>query len=185
MMDDLCAPGSPGILPRWTSSAKSGVGTSLNPNGRVWFTLSHGILNEVYYPRIDRAAIRGLSLIVTGEKGFFPEEKGGARWRMELLAPGVPSYPSPPSTPGGLTTSADPFPPEGNCASNCWPRPSFTGRPTAGSGSRMFRLSIPASALNVADLPTAELPAGKGVAFTFFWPEAGRWEGVDCSVGVE
>ena len=42
------APGQPGIPPRWTSSAKSGVGTALNNASRVWFTLSHGILDEVY-----------------------------------------------------------------------------------------------------------------------------------------
>jgi glucoamylase len=34
------APGNPGIPARWTSSAKSGVGTALNPSSRVWFTLS-------------------------------------------------------------------------------------------------------------------------------------------------
>ncbi len=42
------APGWPGIAPRWTSSAKTGVGTALNQHSKVWFTLSHGILNEVY-----------------------------------------------------------------------------------------------------------------------------------------
>jgi glucoamylase len=60
------APGRPGIPPRWTSSAKSGVGTSLGAGSRVWFTLSHGILNEVYYPRVDQACLRDLGLIVTG-----------------------------------------------------------------------------------------------------------------------
>jgi len=55
------APGWPGIPARWTSSAKSGVGTALTARSRVWFTLSHGILNEVYYPRIDQAA-RGTSV---------------------------------------------------------------------------------------------------------------------------
>ena len=45
------APGWPGTPPRWTSSAKSGVGTALRATSRVWFTLSHGILNEIYYPR--------------------------------------------------------------------------------------------------------------------------------------
>ena len=44
------APGWPGIPPRWTSSAKTGVGTALNQHSKVWFTLSHGILNEVYFP---------------------------------------------------------------------------------------------------------------------------------------
>ncbi|MGA8312178.1 MAG: hypothetical protein WB755_19265, partial [Terriglobales bacterium] len=47
------APGWPGISPRWTSSAKTGIGTALNLHSRVWFTLSHGILNEVYFPRVD------------------------------------------------------------------------------------------------------------------------------------
>ncbi|RVC07536.1 hypothetical protein, partial [Mesorhizobium sp. M7A.F.Ca.CA.002.15.2.1] len=49
------APGAPGIPARWTSSAKSGVGTSLSPAGRIWFTISHGMLNEIYYPRVDSA----------------------------------------------------------------------------------------------------------------------------------
>lgn len=36
------APGRPGIPPRWTSSAKSGVGTALSLTSRVWFTVGHG-----------------------------------------------------------------------------------------------------------------------------------------------
>ena len=51
------APGAPGIAARWTSSAKSGVGTALTARSQVWFTLSHGILNEIYYPRIDHACM--------------------------------------------------------------------------------------------------------------------------------
>jgi glucoamylase len=65
------APGQPGIPPRWTSSAKSGVGTALNNASRVWFTLSHGILDEVYYPRVDQACTRDLGLIVTDGHNFF------------------------------------------------------------------------------------------------------------------
>ena len=52
------APGWPGIPPRWTSSAKSGVATALSATSRVWFTLSHGILDEIYYPRVDQACTR-------------------------------------------------------------------------------------------------------------------------------
>ena len=55
-------PGAPGLQPRWTSSAKSGVGTAVSSASRLWFTISHGILNEVYYPRIDRACTRDLRL---------------------------------------------------------------------------------------------------------------------------
>ncbi len=73
------APGWPGIPGRWTSSAKSGVGTAAGRDSRVWFTLSHGILNEVYYPRVDRACIRDLGCIVTDGQAYFSEEKRDAR----------------------------------------------------------------------------------------------------------
>lgn len=86
------APGQPGIPPRWTSSAKSGVGTSLTSESRVWFTLSHGILNEVYYPRIDQACIRDMGLLVSDGKEFFSEEKRQAQSQVETLAEGVPAF---------------------------------------------------------------------------------------------
>ncbi|HEV3207110.1 MAG TPA: glucan 1,4-alpha-glucosidase [Terriglobales bacterium] len=86
------APGWPGIPPRWTSSAKRGVGTALNLHSRVWFTLSHGILNEVYFPRVDQACTRDLGLIVTDGSGFFSEEKRHCRFENLPLEPGVPVY---------------------------------------------------------------------------------------------
>ena len=46
------APGAPGIPPTWTSSAKDMVGCALG-SSRLWFTLGFGIVNEVYYPRVD------------------------------------------------------------------------------------------------------------------------------------
>src|SRR5665811_375066 len=83
------APGRPGIPPRWTSSAKTGVGTARH--GRVWFTTSHGILNEIYYPRIDRACTRDFGLLISAEDGLFLEEKRDAtpqqHW-LDHLAPG-------------------------------------------------------------------------------------------------
>lgn len=86
------APGWPGIPAKWTSSAKSGVGTALNAASRVWFALSHGIFNEIYYPRVDRACTRDLGLIVTDGREFFSEEKRHARHDVEYLAAGVPAY---------------------------------------------------------------------------------------------
>ena len=38
--------------------------------------------------------------------------------------------------------------------------------------------------IHVADLPVADLPPGATVTFTFFWPDAGHWEGETFSVGV-
>jgi len=58
-------PGGPGSPARWTSSAKTGVGMALGNKSHVWFTLSHGIFNEIYYPRIDQACVRDMGLIVT------------------------------------------------------------------------------------------------------------------------
>jgi glucoamylase len=86
------APGWPGIPPRWTSSAKSGVGTSVGAGSRVWFTVSHGILNEVYYPRVDQACLRDLELIVTDGREFFSEEKRHCASVLEWAAPGVPAF---------------------------------------------------------------------------------------------
>jgi glucoamylase len=92
MGSDSLAPGWPGIPARWTSSAKTGVGTALNQASRVWFTLSHGIFDEIYYPREDQACTRDMGLIITSGKDFFSEEKRQTNQQVEALAPGVPAY---------------------------------------------------------------------------------------------
>lgn len=86
------APGWPGIPPRWTSSAKTGVGTALNQHSRVWFTLSHGILNEVYFPRVDQACTRDMGFVVTSGDDFFSEEKRHCTFENRPCEPGIPVY---------------------------------------------------------------------------------------------
>ncbi len=86
------APGAPGIPPKWTSSAKEGIGTAANLTSNVWFTLSHGILNETYFPRLDQACTRDLGLIVTDGEDFFSEEKRDARSELRWAAAGVPAF---------------------------------------------------------------------------------------------
>src|ERR1700741_4319866 len=66
------APGGPGIPPTWTSSAKDMVGCALGIS-RLWFTLGFGIVNEVYYPRVDIPQIRDLGFIVADGEGFWAE----------------------------------------------------------------------------------------------------------------
>ena len=90
-MKERYAPGWPGTPARWTSASKSGVGTALGESA-IWFTLSHGILNEVYAPRMDIAATRDLGLLVTAGGGFFSEEKRHADHRVAYPVPGVPFY---------------------------------------------------------------------------------------------
>jgi glucoamylase len=58
----------------------------------VWFTLSHGILNEVYYPRIDQACLRDLGVIVTDGHTFFSEEKRDTGSVTTWIEPGVPAF---------------------------------------------------------------------------------------------
>jgi glucoamylase len=86
------APGWPGIGPRWTSSAKSGIGTALNPHSRVWYTISHGILNEVYFPRVDQACTRDMGLIITDGQTYFSEEKRHCSFENVAYQPGIPAY---------------------------------------------------------------------------------------------
>lgn len=72
-MSENIAPGSPGIAATWTSSAKDLVGTGLG-QGRVWFTVGYGILNEVYWPSNSTPQIRDLGFIIAGED-FWSEIK--------------------------------------------------------------------------------------------------------------
>ncbi len=86
------APGRPGAPPRWTSGGKTAGGTSRSDACLVWFTIGRGVLNEVYYPRIDSPCTRDLYLIVTGPDGFFSDERENARHAVEWVAEGVPGF---------------------------------------------------------------------------------------------
>jgi glucoamylase len=86
------APGWPGIEPRWTTSAKSAVGTAFGEASRVWFTASHGILNEIYFPEVDSACVRDAGFLVAAAGGFRSEEKRHCRHSIEWLAAGVPAF---------------------------------------------------------------------------------------------
>jgi len=67
--------GAPGIEPRWTSSAKEGVGTAYHTSCRLWFTLSHGIINEIYYPHVDQPNTRDFQFLISDGETFCHEEK--------------------------------------------------------------------------------------------------------------
>lgn len=84
------APGAPGILPTWCSSAKEIVGCSLGPS-RIWFTIGGGILNEVYYPRVDIPQIRDLGFLVADGRGFWVEVKRLEQRTLSVAADGTPA----------------------------------------------------------------------------------------------
>jgi len=58
----------------------------------VWFTLSHGILNEVYYPTIDRPQIRDLQFLITDGATFCHEEKRDLDSEIECIEPYTLGY---------------------------------------------------------------------------------------------
>jgi glucoamylase len=80
--------GKPGIPPTWASSDKDRVGTALGTS-RLWFTLGHGILNEVFWPSVGRPQIRDLGFLVAKE-GFWREVKRVARYRLLEEDPASP-----------------------------------------------------------------------------------------------
>ena len=75
--------GAPGIEPRWTSSAKEGLGTAYHTSCRVWFTLSHGIVNEIYYPTVDQPNTRDFQFLISDGETFCHEEKRDLDHRIE------------------------------------------------------------------------------------------------------
>jgi glucoamylase len=58
--------GAPGIPPTWASSDKDFVTTALG-NARVWVTVGHGIINEIYWPSTGRPEIRDLGFYLIGK----------------------------------------------------------------------------------------------------------------------
>lgn len=91
-MEEKSSPGAPGIPPKWTSSAKTGIGKSINAASEVIFTLSHGILNEVYFPREDVACIRDMEMIITDGNDLFSEEKRATHSKTKMIKEGIPAY---------------------------------------------------------------------------------------------
>jgi glucoamylase len=77
--------GSPGLEPRWTSAAKDTVSTAYSASSRVWFTISHGILNEVYFPTIDRPQIRDMGFLISDGETFVHEEKRACETHFEYI----------------------------------------------------------------------------------------------------
>src|SRR5512135_1759600 len=75
LLQGHAASGGPGGEPRWTRSDKDGVGTAYSALSRVWFTVSKGILNEIYYPTIDRPQIRDFQFLITDGETFFSDER--------------------------------------------------------------------------------------------------------------
>jgi hypothetical protein len=91
-LEDSTAFGAPGIEPRWTSSAKEGVGTAHHTSCRVWFTLSHRIVNEIYYPHVDQPNTRDFQFLISYRRKRFATRKSATSTRLSRR--GTRIYPS-------------------------------------------------------------------------------------------
>ncbi len=92
------APGAPGSPSVWSYAGKQGIGTSYeqyvdkkyqdggptNDISKVWFSLAQGIVTETAFGQIDRAQIKDLQFLVTGN-GFFDEEKVDTNSTVDYL----------------------------------------------------------------------------------------------------
>ncbi len=84
------AAGKPGATARWTSGAKTIVGTARSFSSRIWYTVNNGTIAEIYFPDVDQANTRAVRFLVTGPDGFFSDELWDAKHSVSWMADGVP-----------------------------------------------------------------------------------------------
>ena len=82
------APGAPGLPPTWSSSDKDFVTTSLGAS-RLWATIGHGVVNEVFWPSTGRPRLRDLTFYLVGENGW-RDLKRVARYSLAQPTPTLP-----------------------------------------------------------------------------------------------
>ena len=80
--------GAPGRPPTWSSSDKDFVTTALGP-ARLWATIGHGVINEVFWPSTGEPQIRDLTFYLVGQ-GAFVDLKRERRYELRTPAPNVP-----------------------------------------------------------------------------------------------
>ncbi len=93
--------GAPGMPPKWTSSSKDGVGTAYSTSSRVWFTVAYGILNEIYYPTIDRPQVRDMQFLLSDGGQLFHEERRDLVCQVDPLEGDALGYRIVNADPGG------------------------------------------------------------------------------------
>ena len=81
----ILAPGGPGADAHWPGAAKNGFGTANSLKSKVWFTLSEGLLTEVYYPTLDTPNVQTLQLIIVTPGGRVETEEHDTTHTIEVI----------------------------------------------------------------------------------------------------
>lgn len=87
-MNESPAFGAPGIAPTWCSSDKDFVTTALGAS-RLWATVGHGIVNEVYWPSTGQPQIRDLGFYLVNDERWI-DLKRLRQYRLSTPAPDQP-----------------------------------------------------------------------------------------------
>jgi len=80
--------GSPGIAPTWSSSDKDFVTTALG-NSRLWVTIGHGIINEIYWPSTGWPQFRDIGFYLLGAERWI-DLKRVSRYTLSKPKPHLP-----------------------------------------------------------------------------------------------
>jgi glucoamylase len=80
--------GGPGIGPTWCSSDKDYVSSALG-GSRLWVTVGHGIINEIYWPSTGQPQVRDFGFYLVGEEGWI-DLKRERRYRLMTPGPALP-----------------------------------------------------------------------------------------------
>src|SRR5690349_11274413 len=94
------APGASPVAPgSWTTGGKDGLGTSAETHAapgqgvsKVWYTISRGQLDEVYYPQVDVANVQDLMYLVTDGATFVDNERDDTTSTVTLPDPTALEY---------------------------------------------------------------------------------------------
>jgi glucoamylase len=86
------APGAPGAKSDWVPGDKDGFGTARGTSSKVWYTLHHGLLSDIYYPRLDTPSTRATQLVVTDGRTFTDRESDDTTHRVRLRDPRSLTY---------------------------------------------------------------------------------------------
>lgn len=81
--------GSPGVPPTWSSSDKDFITTALG-TARLWATIGHGIINEVYWPSTGSPQIRDFSFYLVGDSKWI-DLKRVRRYQLATPGPYLPA----------------------------------------------------------------------------------------------
>jgi glucoamylase len=71
---------------------KDGFGTAHGTASKVWYTLSRGTLNEVFYPQIDTPSLRDSQFVVTDGATFTDREDRDSTHQVQLLSSNSLTY---------------------------------------------------------------------------------------------